>query len=212
MQKLMATRIKMCERFGEILIIIFCVASILSAYAGSHYCYNSRTDEIDIAKRHQKDETLTAELEPSSTARVSPRTPANCQWEISCFGLRQNAPMQMALIAGRYNSNIAMHYQMGEHQYDVSNGLMHGITLFDDSCIIKVSASMSSKHPPEPPSLRVVLLQSNICARDFLYFQGGCYTASGIRQSFKDFSSSILGSAQLASFSSKAEISSFIEA
>uniref|UniRef100_A0A1I8GGG7 STXB5 n=1 Tax=Macrostomum lignano TaxID=282301 RepID=A0A1I8GGG7_9PLAT len=152
-------------------------------------------------------ETFVAKLNPLLPVQPLVNT-RRCKWILTCAGLSE-FPLQLVLLG---SSEGLMRYEYNGKQYDVLPGTIHAMDVLDESCIIKVSASVSSQHPPDPPSLRVVLLQPTTCARGFLYYQGGCYTASGSRQSFKDFSSSILGSAQLASFSSMAEISSFITA
>uniref|UniRef100_A0A1I8G412 Transmembrane protein n=1 Tax=Macrostomum lignano TaxID=282301 RepID=A0A1I8G412_9PLAT len=65
---------------------------------------------------------------------------------------------------------------------------------------------------PSSDNLRILLPIPKQCGQDMPWFNGSCYAVSAVRQSMADATDSVGGDAQLASFSSMAEISEFIAA
>uniref|UniRef100_A0A1I8IAB0 VASt domain-containing protein n=1 Tax=Macrostomum lignano TaxID=282301 RepID=A0A1I8IAB0_9PLAT len=185
-------------------------------FAANHYCIRDHTSNRLIDEFYNRDELLIPRvLGTSSQGQFQ----IKCRWDIR---LKTEKPGMQLVIAAMPNKNNRSTTTDEEVKMSVD---------FINSNFVSVTTGMFQVLPAaehrrftvdlnwdarvqkrSSDNLRILLPIQGQCGRDMLWFSGSCYAVSAVRQSMADATDSVGGDAQLASFSSMAEISEFIAA
>uniref|UniRef100_A0A1I8GAY7 Tub domain-containing protein n=1 Tax=Macrostomum lignano TaxID=282301 RepID=A0A1I8GAY7_9PLAT len=211
------------------------ICLIRSCQAGEHYCPTGYTLEIDMTARRHQDERLIPRLIESGSSRNS--SPASkCDWLLKVHQLTSHRQMVIQGLppasadtespAGSCQSTEgvadSMQYKVlqpncssrtdSTKPQNVPVGLFEVLNFTDRLSRVAVSfeKARSSSACNQAVIVRAVTPLTGFCSRDMLSFRGYCYAVSSAPQNMTVAVSSIRGDAQLASFSSMAEISEFI--
>uniref|UniRef100_A0A1I8J3R9 Transmembrane protein n=2 Tax=Macrostomum lignano TaxID=282301 RepID=A0A1I8J3R9_9PLAT len=146
-------------------------------------------------------------------------TSAGALWDIKLKTSNPGTQLVIAAVPSKNNRSTAdgeveMSVEfLNSNSISVTTGMFQVLQRQSSDRRFTVEVSWDPRRQaPSSENLRILLPIPGKCGRDMLQFNGSCYAVSAVRQSMTDATDSVGGDAQLASFSSMAEISEFISA
>uniref|UniRef100_A0A1I8IAB5 CUB domain-containing protein n=1 Tax=Macrostomum lignano TaxID=282301 RepID=A0A1I8IAB5_9PLAT len=187
--------------------------------SANHYCVNGQTLSIELDDFYHRDETIIPQVLDEPRHKLM--KPKDCRWEVLLTS--SNPDLQFVLEGLHSNGRSREIKDKFDSKNESASVVMDSRTRIVAG-MFQVQPLNKSKHffltaswdprtqKPQAENLRILLPLPRYCSRDMLSFNGSCYAVSAVKQNLTKAMSSIGGDAQLASFSSLAEITEFVAA
>uniref|UniRef100_A0A1I8I910 PilZ domain-containing protein n=1 Tax=Macrostomum lignano TaxID=282301 RepID=A0A1I8I910_9PLAT len=147
------------------------------------------------------------------------RKPKQCRWDIRLKTAKPGMQLVIAAVPSKKDRSTAADGKarmsvdyLNRNFIIVTTGMFQVLPATEHQRFTVDLSWDPGMQKPGFDNLRILLPIPGQCGRDMLWFSGSCYAVSAVRQSMADATDSVGGDAQLASFSSMAEISEFIAA
>uniref|UniRef100_A0A1I8J522 CUB domain-containing protein n=1 Tax=Macrostomum lignano TaxID=282301 RepID=A0A1I8J522_9PLAT len=201
------------------ILLILLVAFAELCQAENHHCSPLGQHVLPLDNRMNKDETLIPELQDADSVK---RFDYNrCRWRFEKnsrpqTGVQlvvQGLPLATEFSRCVNKAEIQIKSSLGWKK-KIEAGSIHVFSLFKRQSL-DIEAYWKANTPAVDRcamKVRVLVPIQQDCSPDMLGFRGNCFALSTQKQNLTDAMSNIGGDAQLASFSSMAEISEFIAA
>uniref|UniRef100_A0A1I8G5L9 Fimbrial protein TcfD n=1 Tax=Macrostomum lignano TaxID=282301 RepID=A0A1I8G5L9_9PLAT len=198
-------------------LVIGVLSSLLSKnYAANHYCIRDHTIILLIDEFYNRDELLIPRVLGMSS---QDQFQIKCRWDIRLNTAKLGMQLGIAAVPSKKDrssdadgdAKMSVDFLNGD-SISVRNGMFQALPATEHRRFTVDLSWDPRMQQPGSDNLRILLPIPGQCGRDMLWFNGSCYAVSAVQQSVADATDSVGGDAQLASFSSMAEISEFISA
>uniref|UniRef100_A0A1I8G577 CUB domain-containing protein n=1 Tax=Macrostomum lignano TaxID=282301 RepID=A0A1I8G577_9PLAT len=185
----------------------------------NHYCLHGESVTVHIDDYYNRKETIVPMILGESTK--GQRKPKQCRWDIRLKTANPGMQLVIAAVPSKKDRSTTADgeakmsvnfFNRNSAGFNVTTGMFQVLPTTEHRRFTVDLKWDPVMQQPSSDNLRILLPIPGQCGRDMLWFSGSCYAVSAVRQSMADATDSVGGDAQLASFSSMAEISEFIAA
>uniref|UniRef100_A0A1I8HCQ1 Secreted protein n=1 Tax=Macrostomum lignano TaxID=282301 RepID=A0A1I8HCQ1_9PLAT len=199
----------MCHFLSWFLTIGLLISLVSKSVANHHYCINGEITMVELDEERNRNETII----PRVLRGTSQNQPKKCTWDIRLKTAKPGMQLVIAAVPRNIDGEAKMSVDFLNRDFIIVTTGMFQVRPATEHRRFTVDLNWDPRvQKPSSDNLRILLPIPGQCGRDMLWFNGSCYAVSAVRQSMADATDSVGGDAQLASFSSMAEISEFIAA
>uniref|UniRef100_A0A1I8I0R6 WIF domain-containing protein n=1 Tax=Macrostomum lignano TaxID=282301 RepID=A0A1I8I0R6_9PLAT len=206
----------MCHFLRWFLTIGLLISLVSKNFAANHYCIHEHTLSLLIDEFYNRDELLIPRVLGTSP---QDQIQIKCRWDIKLKIAKPGTQLRISALPNKKDgpktadgdAKLSVDF-LNSNSVSVTTGMFQVLPATEHRRFTVEVNWDPGMQKPSSDYLRILLPIPGQCGRDMLWFNGSCYAVSAVQQSVADATDSVGGDAQLASFSSMAEISEFVVA